>query len=273
MRHELGLDLPERRIGLSAHDFAQLLGAEDVILSHSAKVGGAPAVASRFLHRLEAVAGEERWKAAKAAGDRYVRFADELDRPPRSNRSPQPAAKPPRADAAAKTVGDRDRGLAARSLHDLRPAHPEARSARSRRHAAVGRRSRLGDPRCARRIHQGLRQRAARRSGARLARHRRKILRAADGASRGARAVVATLPAHRAMVCGMGDRAARQYPGHRRRDPGRNRNSARQRAHLHPRRRAPTGSSAAATAVLPSSTTRPGSRRPASRCGWDCRRS
>ncbi|HBY27426.1 MAG TPA: double-strand break repair protein AddB, partial [Bradyrhizobium sp.] len=25
MRHELGLDLPERRIGLSAHDFAQLL--------------------------------------------------------------------------------------------------------------------------------------------------------------------------------------------------------------------------------------------------------
>ena len=28
MRHELGLDLPERRIGLSAHDFAQLLGAE-----------------------------------------------------------------------------------------------------------------------------------------------------------------------------------------------------------------------------------------------------
>ena len=27
MRHELGLDLPERRIGLSAHDFAQLLGA------------------------------------------------------------------------------------------------------------------------------------------------------------------------------------------------------------------------------------------------------
>ena len=66
MRHELGLDLPERRIGLSAHDFAQLLGADDVILSHAAKVGGAPAVASRFLHRLEAVAGEERWNAAKS---------------------------------------------------------------------------------------------------------------------------------------------------------------------------------------------------------------
>ena len=68
MRHELGLDLPERRIGLSAHDFAQLLGADDVILTHSAKVGGAPAVASRFLHRLEAVAGEERWKHAERGG-------------------------------------------------------------------------------------------------------------------------------------------------------------------------------------------------------------
>jgi ATP-dependent helicase/nuclease subunit B len=97
MRHELGLDLPERRIGLSAHDFAQLLGADEVILSHSAKVGGAPAVASRFLHRLEAVAGEARWQAATAAGEKYVRFADELDRPDKVEPIPQPAPKPPRA--------------------------------------------------------------------------------------------------------------------------------------------------------------------------------
>jgi ATP-dependent helicase/nuclease subunit B len=97
MRHELGLDLPERRIGLSAHDFAQLLGTGDVILSHAAKVGGAPSVASRFLHRLEAVAGEERWKAAKAAGEKYVRFAHELDRPAKVEPIAQPAPKPPRA--------------------------------------------------------------------------------------------------------------------------------------------------------------------------------
>src|SRR5262249_8297242 len=30
MRQQLGLDLPERRIGLSAHDFAQALGAPEV---------------------------------------------------------------------------------------------------------------------------------------------------------------------------------------------------------------------------------------------------
>ena len=102
MRHELGLDLPERRIGLSAHDFAQLLGADDVILSHAAKVGGAPAVASRFLHRLEAVAGEARWDAAVAAGEKYVRFAHELDRPDKVAPIPQPAPTPPRATRPLK---------------------------------------------------------------------------------------------------------------------------------------------------------------------------
>jgi ATP-dependent helicase/nuclease subunit B len=102
MRHELGLDLPERRIGLSAHDFAQLLGTEDVILSHSAKAGGAPAVASRFLHRLEAVAGDERWRAAKQAGEKYVQFAHELDRPDKVQPIPQPEPKPPRATRPLK---------------------------------------------------------------------------------------------------------------------------------------------------------------------------
>ena len=102
MRHELGLDLPERRIGLSAHDFAQLLGTGDVILTHSAKVGGAPAVASRFLHRLEAVAGEARWDEAKRAGEIYVRFAAELDQPDKVEPIPQPAPKPPRATRPLK---------------------------------------------------------------------------------------------------------------------------------------------------------------------------
>jgi ATP-dependent helicase/nuclease subunit B len=102
MRHELGLDLPERRIGLSAHDFAQLLGTDDVILTHSAKVGGAPAVASRFLHRLEAVAGEARWQAATAAGEKYVHFATELDRPDQIKPIAQPAPTPPRATRPLK---------------------------------------------------------------------------------------------------------------------------------------------------------------------------
>ncbi len=82
---------------MSAHDFAQLLGNADVILSHSAKAGGAPAVASRFLHRLEAVAGEERWETARKAGALYLDFALALDAPAEVNPIAQPAPRPPRA--------------------------------------------------------------------------------------------------------------------------------------------------------------------------------
>jgi len=97
MRHDLGLDLPERRIGLSAHDFAQLLGAEEVFITHAAKVGGAPAVASRFLHRLEAVLGAERWAAMRARGQVYLDYAHELDRPAQVTPISQPRPTPPRA--------------------------------------------------------------------------------------------------------------------------------------------------------------------------------
>ena len=72
MRLELGLDLPERRIGLSAHDFAQLLGAPEVILTRAAKLAGAPTVASRFMQRLAAVAGESAWKERVARGEKYL---------------------------------------------------------------------------------------------------------------------------------------------------------------------------------------------------------
>ena len=97
MRLALGLDLPERRIGLSAHDFAQLMGAREVVLSHAAKIAGAPTVPSRFIQRLAAVAGDKRWQAAVARGDDYLAWARELDRPEHVTPEPQPAPTPPRA--------------------------------------------------------------------------------------------------------------------------------------------------------------------------------
>ncbi len=57
MREKLGLSPPERRIGLSAHDFAQALGAPTVYLTRALKVDGVPTVASRWLQRLEALIG------------------------------------------------------------------------------------------------------------------------------------------------------------------------------------------------------------------------
>jgi len=96
MRLALGLDLPERRIGLSAHDFAQLLGAREVLLTRAAKIGGAPTNPSRFVQRLAAVAGE-RWTSVVARGGVYLHWARALDRPEKITPAPQPAPKPPRA--------------------------------------------------------------------------------------------------------------------------------------------------------------------------------
>ena len=117
----LGLDLPERRIGLSAHDFAQMLGAPEVILTRAAKIGGAPTQASRFVQRLAAIAGDN-------AGRRRSTAAM-LSRLGAQSRSPDAvhSRAAPGADAAARgapaaPVGHRDRALAARSLHHLRQA-------------------------------------------------------------------------------------------------------------------------------------------------------
>jgi len=97
MRSALGLDLPERRISLSAHDFAQALGAAEVILAYPARLGGAPTVISRFMQRLAAVAGEAQWERARENGAKYVSWARMLDAPKRIERIEKPTPKPPRA--------------------------------------------------------------------------------------------------------------------------------------------------------------------------------
>jgi ATP-dependent helicase/nuclease subunit B len=95
MRHDLGLDLPERRIGLSAHDFAQFLGAPEIILTRAAKLAGAPTVPSRFLQRLAAVAGA-RWAKVLERGAHYVELARVLDRPTAFKQIERPRPRPPR---------------------------------------------------------------------------------------------------------------------------------------------------------------------------------
>ncbi|MFZ2468478.1 MAG: double-strand break repair protein AddB, partial [Parvibaculum sedimenti] len=55
MRAALGLEPPERHIGLSAHDFAEGASAAEVVLTRALKVEGAPTVASRWLLRLQSL--------------------------------------------------------------------------------------------------------------------------------------------------------------------------------------------------------------------------
>ncbi len=96
MRHALGLDLPERRIGLSAHDFTQALGARDVFLTRPAKLAGAPTVMSRFLQRIAALAGENAWRDARARGETYLHLARHLDHPASVTPEKRPEPRPPR---------------------------------------------------------------------------------------------------------------------------------------------------------------------------------
>lgn len=93
MRKVLGLPAPERRIGLSAHDFAQAACAPEVILVHAERCDGAPAVKSRWLWRLETL--------AKGAGlnlplrTEPLAWAQALDAPGVYRAAPRPRPTPP----------------------------------------------------------------------------------------------------------------------------------------------------------------------------------
>ena len=93
MRVALGLPPPERRLGLSAHDFAQGASAAEVVLIASERREGAPAVASRWLWRLETL--------VKGAGlvlptrSDLIRHARALDAPERFAPAGRPKPTPP----------------------------------------------------------------------------------------------------------------------------------------------------------------------------------
>lgn len=99
MRLDLGLQAPEWRIGASAHDFAQLCAAPEVILTRAKRMGDAPALPSRFLRRFEAYAGVEVWKALLARGETFIAMAQALDAPegaPPTLTRPCPVPEAPR---------------------------------------------------------------------------------------------------------------------------------------------------------------------------------
>ncbi|MEN0653064.1 MULTISPECIES: double-strand break repair protein AddB [Hyphobacterium] len=96
MRLEAGLGAPERRIGLSAHDFAQAAAAPEAILTRSTRVDGAPAVASRWVWRLEMLArGTDADGRLLKPGRDWLALAGVLDRPESVSPAPPPAPTPP----------------------------------------------------------------------------------------------------------------------------------------------------------------------------------
>ncbi len=94
MRAQLGLTPPERRIGQSAHDLTMAMGAPCVTLARALKRDRAPTVPSRFLQRMEALAGDV-WKKVRERGDAWVALAREIDRPSASVSLARPNPAPP----------------------------------------------------------------------------------------------------------------------------------------------------------------------------------
>ncbi|MFL6857093.1 MAG: PD-(D/E)XK nuclease family protein, partial [Allosphingosinicella sp.] len=91
IRAELGLPGLERRIGLAAHDFASALGGRDVLVTRARRDARAPAVASRFWLRLEAMTGGVSRAPRLRA---WARGIDRAGPPVPANR---PAPSPPAA--------------------------------------------------------------------------------------------------------------------------------------------------------------------------------
>jgi len=98
MRADFGLPPPERRLGLAAHDFAQLLGAPQVYLTRATRIEGAPSVPSRWLLRLDALLGALTPKADIAQGAaQWLAWAERLDDPGEPLPAVRPAPTPPLA--------------------------------------------------------------------------------------------------------------------------------------------------------------------------------
>jgi ATP-dependent helicase/nuclease subunit B len=127
MRREFNLAVPERAIGLAAHDFAQALAAPEAALTRATRSAGVPTVPSRWLLRLDAVlravglADELRPDPAIATA--VARFdAAKYEPRPRAEPRPPRSARPRRLSVTQIETWLADPyAIYARHVLDLRP--------------------------------------------------------------------------------------------------------------------------------------------------------
>lgn len=141
MRDKVGLLLPDREIGLSAHDFQQAIGAPEVVLTRAVRDDEAETVPSRWLNRITYLLqgmseeGNESLKKMRDRGNDWLAHARRLDRPQDDvHRQPpaiRPAPRPPVAHRPnelsftemAKLIRD-PYAIYARKILCLRPLDP-----------------------------------------------------------------------------------------------------------------------------------------------------
>ena len=103
LRKEAGLLLPERRIGLSAHDYQQAVCAREVILSRAVRSDEAETVPSRWINRLTNLlgglidqGGPACLEAMRHRGDHWIALADVIAAPSfNTDPAPRPSPAPP----------------------------------------------------------------------------------------------------------------------------------------------------------------------------------
>ncbi|MBT8408177.1 MAG: PD-(D/E)XK nuclease family protein [Alphaproteobacteria bacterium] len=119
MRRDAGLLMPDRRIGLSAHDYQQAVGAREVVLSRAIRDADAETIPSRWVNRLTNLLAGLRGRGGEAAlaemrkkGRRLLHNATALD----TRSEPIPAEKRP---APCPPVALRPRTLSVTSIERL----------------------------------------------------------------------------------------------------------------------------------------------------------
>lgn len=96
-KNAMGMEPPERRIGLSAHDFQMAMGQKDVVLARTLRSEGAPTVASRWWQRLSTLAGKDITEQMKARGARFEDLGKQANEAAWMQPAARPAPKPPLA--------------------------------------------------------------------------------------------------------------------------------------------------------------------------------
>jgi ATP-dependent helicase/nuclease subunit B len=102
MRRDFGLALPERAVGMAAHDFAQAMAAPEVVLTRAARQEGVPTVPSRWLLRLDAVLRAVGLEGMLDRAASVVGIAEMLDATPYE--PPSPAAPRPPLSARPRSL-------------------------------------------------------------------------------------------------------------------------------------------------------------------------
>lgn len=141
MRHQAGLLLPERRIGLAAHDFQQAIAAREVWLTRATRSEDAETVPSRWLNRLTNLleglpeqGGRAALAAMRARGATWLHWVEALEKPTPLPPAPRPSPRPPVSTrprklsvTQVKTLIRDPYAIYARDVLRLRPLDPLVR--------------------------------------------------------------------------------------------------------------------------------------------------